>query len=562
MLDLTKKPYCLTASQIESVEKQVAEMTTAAKICQLFFVMAPGGRHEEQTAFIHRYQPGGVMFRPAAAAELTPAIQNLQDASALPLFVAANLESGGNGLLEEGTFVSTPLGVAATRDPHHAYQLGEIGGREARSVGANMAFAPIVDIDFNFRNPIMNTRTFGDNVDRVRQMSLEEARGFDAADVIPVIKHFPGDGVDERDQHLLASVNHLSAADWDATYGSVYKAHIAAGISTIMIGHIFQPACERQLCPDLRDDELRPASTSKRLVDGLLRGKLGFNGLTITDATPMLGYNVTARREELLPETINAGVDMILFNRNIDEDYAIVTAAVEDGTIPMARLNEAVTRILATKMAQHVQAQAVGETSTAKNDERHADVASAIADQAITLVKDRDGLLPLSPKRTPRVRLTVLGDGDDGGFKQGGRVGARFAEKLRQAGFTVTVFNQKQLDMKEVFTAGVQDLKKKFDLSLYVANVETASNQTTTRIDWVHLMAADAPWYLRDIPTVFISTANPYHLFDVPMISTYINAYTGNEATLTQLMAKLLGQSSFKGMSPVDPFCGDFTAHL
>ena len=104
--------------------------------------------------------------------------------------------------------------------------------------------------------------------------------------------------------------------------------------------------------------------------------------------------------------------------------------------------------------------------------------------------------------------------------------------------------------------------KDQFDLAFYVANVETASNQTTTRLDWIHLMAADAPWFMRSIPTVFVSTCNPYHLFDIPMISTYINAYTGNDVTIDALLEKMMGQDKFIGQSPVDPFCGHFETHL
>ena len=133
---------------------------------------------------------------------------------------------------------------------------------------------------------------------------------------------------------------------------------------------------------------------------------------------------------------------------------------------------------------------------------------------------------------------------------------------MTDLGFEVSLFDRQHLDFHEVFEEGVSDLEKKFDLALYVANVETASNQTTTRLDWIHLMAADAPWFLRSIPTVFVSTANPYHLFDVPAISTYINAYTGNPASIDAVIRKLNGQEDFQGVSPVDPFCGQLMTHL
>ena len=129
-------------------------------------------------------------------------------------------------------------------------------------------------------------------------------------------------------------------------------------------------------------------------------------------------------------------------------------------------------------------------------------------------------------------------------------------------GFEVNVFDKKRLDFHEVFEEGVADVKDKFDLAFYVANVETASNQTTTRLDWIHLMAADAPWFMKSIPTVFVSTANPYHLYDIPNVSTFINAYTGNRASIDAVMRKVTGKEDFEGVSPVDPFCGRFETRL
>lgn len=564
MIDLTTKPFNLSQNEIDYVLEQVKQMTTSEKIGQLFFVIGQDEKMVDLDEFIDKYKPGGMMFRPAPAADIKRQIKQIQNHSKYPLFFAANLESGGNGIISEGTWLGMPMQMAATDNTDAAFQLGNVAGYEANQVGCNMSFAPIVDIDNNFRNPITNTRTYGSDPKRVLKMAQAQRKGLEENHVIPVIKHFPGDGVDERDQHLLSSINSLSAEDWSNTYGHIYKTFIDQGISTIMIGHIYQPAWERKLQKGIADKDLRPASASKLLINGLLRKELGFNGLAMTDATAMVGYNVILPRKELLPATINAGVDMILFNKNIDEDYKAITEAVESGLISEERLNEAVTRILATKVAQNILTTdgklgiVIPETLDLKSDE-HLTIAENIAKQSVTLVKDRDQLLPISPEKTPRVRLVVLGDSDDGGFKEGGKVSDLFKEELEKAGFEVTPF---QMDFHEMFEEGVCDLKEKFDLAFYVANVETASNQTTTRLDWIHLMAANAPWFAKAIPTVFVSTANPYHLFDVPYLSTYINAYTGNTANVKAIIRKMTGQEAFEGISPVDPTCGDFNAAL
>ncbi|MDQ0223220.1 glycoside hydrolase family 3 protein [Streptococcus moroccensis] len=567
MVDLRQKPYLLTEEQIAFVERSVQNLSTEEKIGQLFFVIGQDEPQVDLPAFIHKYKPGGMMYRPGPAEKLKSQISKIQAHSKFPLFLAANLESGGNGIISEGTWFANPLQVAATDDTDAAYQLGRVSAYEANQVGCNMSFAPIIDIDMNFRNPITNTRTYGSDKERVLAMSQAQIKGFEENHIIPVIKHFPGDGVDERDQHLLSTVNSLSADEWMDSFGHVYKTLIDQGAPSVMIGHILQPAWERRLQPGIADKDLRPASASSLLINGLLRKELGFNGLAITDATAMIGYNVILPRAELLVESINAGIDMILFNKHIDEDYQAVSTAVENGKITAERLDEAVTRILATKVSQGLMDTTgqytfpVPEAIELKPEE-HLKLSEAVADQAVTLVKDRDNLLPLTPAKYPRIRLTVLGDSDGGGFKEGGKVTDLFKEGLEAQGFDVTLYGEKGLDFHEIFEEGVADHKAKFDLALFVANVETASNQTTTRINWIQLMAANAPWYMRDIPTVFVSTANPYHLFDVPYISTFINAYTGNPGTVKATLDKLAGRSSFKGISPVDPFCGDFTAKL
>ena len=567
MADLAKAPYHLNGEQMEFIRNKVAAMTTDEKIGQLFFVIGQDENMTDIKNFILKYQPGGMMYRPDHAEKIKREINTAQDASKIPMFIAANLESGGNGIITEGTWFGMPLQMAATDDSRSAYELGNVSGYEARQVGVNMSFAPIVDIDQNFRNPITNTRTFGSDKKRVIAMSDAQKQGLEEHQIIPVIKHFPGDGVDERDQHLLASVNALPAEEWMDSFGEIYRHFIEADIPSVMVGHIMQPAWERKLQPGIEDKDLRPASSSKLLVEGLLRGILGFNGLAITDATPMIGYNAALPREELLPATINAGIDMILFNKSLDEDYEFIKKALANGTLSMSRLDEAVTRILGTKLAQHVMdthqnlrlpAPPVIDLKTGEHEKR----ADLVAKKSVTLVKDRDHLLPLTPEKYPRIRLYILGDADDGGFKEGGRVTDSFKSKLEAEGFQVCLFDRRDLDFHEIFEEGVADVKAKFDLALYVANVETASNQTTTRIDWIHLMAADAPWFGKSIPTVFISMANPYHLFDVPYVSTFINAYTGNRASIDAVMRKITGKEEFEGKNPVDPFCGDFIAKI
>ena len=184
-------------------------MTVDEKIGQLFFVIGQDENTVNLDEFIDKYKPGGMMFRPGPAKDIKRQIKQIQSRSKYPLFFAANLESGGNGIVNEGTWLGMPMQMAATDNTDAAFQLGSIAGYEANQVGCNMSFAPIVDIDNNFRNPITNTRTFGSDPKRVLRMAQAQRKGLEENQVIPVIKHFPGDGVDERDQHLLLIVYQL-----------------------------------------------------------------------------------------------------------------------------------------------------------------------------------------------------------------------------------------------------------------------------------------------------------------------------------------------------------------
>ena len=378
------------------------------------------------------------------------------------------------------------------------------------------------------------------------------------------IKHFPGDGVDERDQHLLSTVNSLSAEDWEATYGRIYKELIDYGAQTVMAGHILQPEMTRKMCPGIKDEEILPGSTNKYLITDLLRGELGFNGLITTDATPMVGFSGFLTRREAIAKSIMAGVDVILFCKNIDEDFAGVKADIENGTITLLRVNEAVRRQLALKASLGLHKSHKDGTIIPGEDalsvigcEEHTQWARECADEAITLVKDNQNLLPISPEKTKRIRLTVLGEGQDGAFGDGGSITAALKEALEKEGFEVSLYDYATMEYGEIFTAGVADMKEKFDLSIVAANVSTGSNNTTRRLDWITLMAANEPWYTREIPTMFISFCNPYHMIDVPFISTFINCYSSSSYCVEAAVEKLVGKSEFKGNSPVDPWCGD-----
>lgn len=556
MIDLRVKPFYLDDGAAAWVEETLAGMSVEEKIGQLFCLTDITMDPEALSAMVRRYHPGAYLTRAGDGAEVKAALSAMQEASRIPLLFPCNLESGGNGIAREGTFFARPMAIAATKDPEHARRLGLVCAREASALGCNWALAPIIDIDYNWRNPITNVRTYGSDPDTVLEMASAYMDGVSASGVPMAVclKHFPGDGVDERDQHLLPTVNDLSYDTWMESFGRIYRALIEKGAQTVMAGHIFQPALERSINPVIRRESMLPASQNKNLLTDVLRERFGFNGLIVTDATPMVGYNVTMPRADALRASVAAGADMIMFCKNIEEDHGAIRQGLETGVITEERLDEAVMRQLALKASLGLHKPALREVSFDRRE--HERWASECADRAVTLVKAGEKLLPISPKKTPRVRLTVLGEAADGGFGDGGFIGGMLRAALEREGFRVSLYDRETMEQGEIFTSGVADMKAKFDLSVVAANVATGSNHTTRRLEWITLMAADEPWYVRDIPTLFISFCNPYHMFDVPFIDCFVNAYSSNAATVSAVVDKLMGRSAFRGVSPVDPFCG------
>ena len=197
--------------------------------------------------------------------------------------------------------------VGATQDPHWAYELGRVSGVESAAIGCNWAFAPIVDLLRNWRNPIIANRSFGADPDLVLECGKAYLRGMAESGVACAMKHFPGDGIDERDHHLSSAVNSLSTQEWDQTFGRVYAGMIDAGVQSVMVGHIMQPAYQRHFSPDTPDSGLLPGSLCKELVTDLLKGQLGFNGLVVTDASHMVGLTWAMKRYRCGPTAIPPG---------------------------------------------------------------------------------------------------------------------------------------------------------------------------------------------------------------------------------------------------------------
>lgn len=564
---IMQAPYNLNERQAEWVMDTLKDMTREQKVRQIFCTIAYTD-NEEYLKGIAEGEFGGLMCRAMKTEELVNLVRILQTHAKIPFLIAGNMEAGMDQCCETGTKVGCQMAIGATGEVENARTLGRVIGEEADALGMNWAFAPVIDIDNNWRNPITNTRTYGADPERVADMGAAYVTELQKHGIAASIKHFPGDGVDERDQHLVTSVNSLDEQAWMDTYGAAYQKSIDAGALTVMAGYIMQPAWSRKLNPSLKDEEIMPGALSKELLTDLLRERMHFNGTIITDSSAMAGLGCAMSREQALPTCINAGCDMILFAKNMEEDLGYVRKALEQGIISFQRLDEAVARVLALKAALRLPEKREAGTlipdlkraQEVVGSAEHWEAARRVADTSVTLVKQEKDLFPITPERYPRILVYPKeGGATDLAFGVETRVDA-VVDRLKKEGFQVDVFQPAK--GFEGIEAPMSEVIDNYDLLIYVANLATKSNQTVVRLEWAQPMGADCPIFIHDVPTVFISLENPYHLADVPRIRTYINTYGSTDVVLDALVDKLVGRSEFKGVSPVDAFCGMWDAHL
>ncbi|MFN8512967.1 MAG: glycoside hydrolase family 3 N-terminal domain-containing protein [Chloroflexia bacterium] len=505
-------------------------------------------------------------------------IRYAQAKSKIPLLIASNPEMGGFGSIDDGTLVCTHLQAGSHPDKSLAREMGRVAGVETAALGCNWAFAPIVDIHRNWRNTVVATRAFGNTPEVVIERAKEYFDGISESKTVCAIKHFPGDGVDERDQHVVTSWNTLGVEEWEASFGRVYREMIDHGVQSIMAGHIGAPALSRRYRPGIADHEIMPATLAPELLQDLLRGELGFNGVILTDASLMVGLTSAKRRRDQVPGAIAAGCDMFLFFQNAEEDFRYMLDGYREGVITEARLQEALERILGLKASLGLHAtprealvpgpEALGVVGC----DAHRAVAAEIADKTVTLVKDTQGNLPLRPETHRRIRLYgITGQADFTGTDPSGYLQIA-REALEEAGFEVHVFK----DLRQRIAEGEKGVAfhtvlreeanaayaDKYDAAIVFANVSGFAQEATVRIHWSAPMAAEIPWYVREVPTVFVSLSLPNHLIDVPMVKTLINAHAPSREVIRAVVEKIQGKSPFRGTFNEHVFCDAFGTRL
>ncbi len=591
MVDLRAKPYCLSNEDIAWVESTIAAMSDEEKVGQLFFQLTSSQEEGYLKELMEKYHLGGCRYNGMPGAKVLSQNVTLQKYAKVPIFIACNPEQGGNGVCPDGTFVGSGIKVGATGKVDYAKAMGKVSGAQIAATGCNMAFAPVVDILYNWECEEVLSRSFGNDPERVAAMGKAYMDGIhETAGMASCAKHFPGNGQDYRDAHLSNNVNHFGQQKWMETYGHVYKTLIDGGLDAIMGGHILMPEYMKEQNPDITIEEVLPATLCPEIMTGLLRDKLGFNGMVVTDASHMVGMTNRMKRADMLPAAINAGCDMFLFFNDPDEDYATMLNAYKTGIISQARMTEALTRILGLKahMGLHTKTKenicpSPEALPAVLHDPEYLAYSAQISKDSLTLVKYKDeGVLPLSPEKAKRVMIVSI-KGTDGpmaalmAMAMGGAAPKKTpAEKLRDRliakGFDAFIYESPLDKMKKQIAAG-----EKPSLNVYFAGKSAIADFVSEQDIVISLFdvgsghpafgmskgGGEIPWYVHEIPVVGISVNKPTMLADAPMLRTYINTYDSNDDTLDALVDALVtGPEAFKGSDPIDSYCGMWDTHM
>lgn len=588
MVDLKARPYYLSEEDCQWVKDTIANMSPEEKVGQLFFQLTASHDEEYLKELMEKYHLGGCRYNPAPGKAIQEQNRILQKYAKVPVFIACNTEAGGDGACAVGTHIGAGVKIAATDKEEYAFALGKMANEQAAAIGCNMAFAPVADILYNWENTEIVTRAFGGDAERVATMSKAYLNG---AHTIPgfacAAKHFPGNGQDFRDAHIANNVNYFDVEKWDETYGHVYRTLIENDLDAIMGGHIMLPSYAKAINPELKDEDMMPATLSPEIMTGLLRDRLGFNGMVVTDASHMVAMTDRMKRSEMLPASINAGCDMFLFFNDPEEDFATMLGAYKTGIISEERMTEALTRILGLKahlgLNKKSKEELVPQPETVEEvlqREEYKAMQKSISEDCITLVKYKDkDVLPMTPDRYKRIMIVHIKGAENsmsalmkmlGGGK--GNPAEALKEKLCAKGFDAFIYESPLDVMKKQIEAG-----EKPDLNIYFAG-KNAIADFVSDMDLVITLCdvpngrpsfgmskggGEIPWYVFEVPVVVVGCGQPTMLADIPQARTYINTYDSKDTTLDALVENLMnGEEAFKGTDPIDSFCGLFDARL
>lgn len=541
----------------------VSDLSLDEKIGQLFVVSGHGvfmaessWRYQELLRHVRENHAGGLIWFVSNVYETSLLNGRLQAAARVPLLVSADLESGIGMRFLDTTFWPSAMALAATGDPALAEAEGRVVAREAKLVGVNHILAPIADVNVDADNPVINTRSYGEDPRDVSRFVAAFIRGVQSEHVLATAKHFPGHGDTHVDSHRAMPILGAGRARLEGVELLPFRAAIDAGVQSVMIGHLAIPALDDELVPvrrpgvgenpygtsesEVPQNGTMPATTSKKIVGDLLRRDLKFDGLVISDAMDMGGITEHFDAGEAAVRAIEAGQDQVLISPNVDAAIKAIKAAVTGSRLSEARIDESVRRILKAKAFAGAPVGTTEEIFQGIDTKEHRELAASIARRAVTLVREQNGSLPVA--KGARVVIVTVSD-----FPETVSPLPDFDREMkRRLSAPPQTF---LIDSRTADAGPIAAAAKNAEVVIFALAVRARSGSGSIAVPEVaRKLLADLG---ANLPTIAISFGTPYLLREIPTAGTYFCAYGIQPVMQLAAVHALFGEAPVSGKLPV-----------
>ncbi|HEU4713736.1 MAG TPA: glycoside hydrolase family 3 N-terminal domain-containing protein [Pyrinomonadaceae bacterium] len=569
------KPYKREPSSaaLKWANEELKRMSLEEKVGQLISVGVNATfLNQDSDAFrtlkrnIEEHKVGGIILFRGPVYESVILMNRMQQLARYPLLISADLEAGAGMRFDDTVNFPWNMAVAATGNPDFARRQGEVTAREARAMGVHQIFAPVVDVNNNAANPVINVRSYGEDPADVARFGVAFTEGAQSAGAIATAKHFPGHGDTAVDSHRGLPEINVSRDRLNSVEFVPFQASVNAGIGSVMVGHIALPQIDstviRPLPRNLKgkptdtdeageiiDEKATMPATMSPVMGRILRNDMKFNGMIVTDALSMSGLTIYFTPEESAVRALEAGADMLLKPVDVDATFRGVRDAVKSGRLTEQRIEESARKILAAKYDLGLLDQRITPVDAIDRIVSSKEVyklASEVAERAVTLVRDEDKLLPLKNlKPEARVFNLAITNGDDRNW-----IGNAFVSRLNRAGLKVESIVLDERSGEQEIQKAI-DRAKSADLVLATMYGRVRSGQASSVGLPESGSRALSAVIAAKTPIVGVSFGNPYLLQNFPAMRTYVVAY-GDMPSLQNAVARaLMGEIDVTGKLPI-----------
>jgi beta-N-acetylhexosaminidase len=553
----SSNPADVTSAPVSShwTDSVLAALTLREKAAQIVwpsvfgdFVSGDSPQWRRLSDYTQKEKVGGFTISVGSPIEVAAKLNALQSMSTVPLLVGADLEAGAgfrarggyfvpNGIDLGGAILFPPeMAVGATRDTTLAYEQGRLTAVEGRALGIHIAYAPVLDVNNNPDNPVINTRSYGEDPQLDARLGVAFIHGVQDHGMIATGKHFPGHGDTGTNSHLALPVVTVSRSRLDTVELVPFRAAVNGGVGAIMSFHGAMPAL---------DSSNVPGTLSPKVLTGLLRGELGFKGIIISDAMDMRGVLDQYGSDEAVKRAIAAGIDVLIQPLDVSQTIDAVVAGVTEGRYTEARLDSSVRRVLETKRRLGLAQRKLVDLNALRflvGDSSNLQVARRVAEKSITLVRDSLRQIPIAAGSAKVLSITLARRADLG-------AGNAFNAELR---------------------TGLPNLRTEFmateDAPLNFPRLIAAADSADVTIvgsyvgqNWDAVSASAPQAFANFVQTlvqrgrkpIIVAFGNPYLLQQLPSVGTYVVAWGGFPVSQTAAARALLGSAAISGHLPI-----------